>query len=61
MSNEKTKLPFQNLDWTFLIPTDPLPKSITHSYEHEIAQIQHRWKDHSKRFPTIAGSPSNSS
>ncbi|WMV32034.1 hypothetical protein MTR67_025419, partial [Solanum verrucosum] len=38
-----------------------LPKGITHSYEFGIAQTQRRWKDHSKSFPTISESTSNSS
>ncbi|WMV09657.1 hypothetical protein MTR67_003042 [Solanum verrucosum] len=58
---EKTKLPFKNLDWTFLIPTAQLQKGITHSYELRIVQTQRRWKNHSKSFPTISGSTCNTS
>ncbi|WMV32530.1 hypothetical protein MTR67_025915, partial [Solanum verrucosum] len=47
--------------WTFLNPTAQLPKGITYSYELGIAQNQRRWKDHSKKFPTISGTRPNSS
>ncbi|WMV08271.1 hypothetical protein MTR67_001656, partial [Solanum verrucosum] len=33
--------------------TAQLPKGITHSSEHGIAQTWRRWKDYSKSFPTI--------
>ncbi|WMV32968.1 hypothetical protein MTR67_026353, partial [Solanum verrucosum] len=45
----------------FLNPTAQLPKGITYSYKLGIAQTRRRWKDHSKRFPKISGSTSNSS
>ncbi|WMV40973.1 hypothetical protein MTR67_034358, partial [Solanum verrucosum] len=46
---------------TFLNSIAQLPKGITYSYELEIAQTWWRWKDRSKRFPTISGSTPNSS
>ncbi|WMV33883.1 hypothetical protein MTR67_027268, partial [Solanum verrucosum] len=46
---------------TFLIPTTQPPKGITHSHKLGNTQTQWRWKDHSKSFPTISGSASNSS
>ncbi|WMV45069.1 hypothetical protein MTR67_038454, partial [Solanum verrucosum] len=46
---------------TFLNRTTQLPKGLTHSYELRIAQTWRRWKDHSKRFPTISGSTPKSS
>ncbi|WMV29339.1 hypothetical protein MTR67_022724, partial [Solanum verrucosum] len=46
---------------TFLNPTAQLPKGITYSYKLEIAQTQRRWKDHSKKFPTMSVSTPNSS
>ncbi|WMV09085.1 hypothetical protein MTR67_002470, partial [Solanum verrucosum] len=46
---------------TFLNPTAQLPKGISHSYKLRIVQTWRRWKDHSKRFPTISRSTPNSS
>ncbi|KAG5580994.1 hypothetical protein H5410_051621 [Solanum commersonii] len=48
---EKTKPPFQNPDWTFLIQPAQLPMGISHSYKLRIAQTQWRWKENSKIFP----------
>ncbi|WMV34304.1 hypothetical protein MTR67_027689, partial [Solanum verrucosum] len=41
--------------WHFFIQTAQLPKDVTHSSELGIAQTRRRWKDNSKRFPTISG------
>ncbi|WMV39568.1 hypothetical protein MTR67_032958, partial [Solanum verrucosum] len=45
----------------FLNPTAQFPKYISHSYELGIAQTWRRWKDSSKRFPTISITTTNSS
>ncbi|WMV09904.1 hypothetical protein MTR67_003289 [Solanum verrucosum] len=34
---------------------------ITHSYKLGTTRTRRRWKDHSKRFPTISGNTPNSS